>query len=263
MARLSGKVALITGSARGTGEVTARLFAAEGASVVLSDVQDERGRAVAKEIGDAALYVPLDVTDEAAWERAVRATLEQFGGLHILVNNAAVLDVAALTDTTAESFRRVVDVNLTGTFLGVRAVVEPMRRAGGGSIVNVSSVDGLETHNGIIAYAASKWGVRAVAKTAALELGRYGIRVNTVCPGPGSPEMVQPFVEQAIERIKASGETPRPLPPNPWHRRGEMADVARAILFLASDDSDFVSGADLAVDGASTAGKVIPGAPSS
>ena len=263
MRRLDGKVALITGAARGTGATTARLFAEEGARVVIGDVRHELGRAVAKEIGDAALYQPLDVTDEAAWSEAIRVTTEHFGPLDVLVNNAALLDVAALCDTTLETFERVLRVNLTGTFLGVRAAIESMKSAGGGSIVNVGSIDSLETSNGLVAYAASKWGVRAVSKTAALELGKYGIRVNTVCPGPGNPEMIQPFVEQAIERMKNSEQPIASLPPHPTPRRGELIDVARAILFLASDESAYVSGADLAVDGAGTAGKIVPGAPTS
>lgn len=253
----------MTGAARGTGEVTARLFAEEGARVVLGDVLHEPGKAVAKEIGDQALYLPLDVTDEGAWAAAVERATEHFGPLDVLVNNAAVLEVEALVETTAERFRQVLDVNLVGPFLGVRAVTETMKAAGGGSIINVGSIDSLETSNGLAAYASSKWGVRALTKTAALELGKYGIRVNTVCPGPGNPEMTQPFVEQAIERMKKSEQPIAPMPPHPASRRGELIDVARAILFLASDESSYVSGADLAVDGAGTAGKIVPGAPTS
>ncbi len=263
MRRLDGKVALVTGAARGTGEVTARLFAEEGARVVLGDVLHAQGEAVAKEIGDAALYVPLDVTDAAAWAAAVLRATEHFAPLDVLVNNAAVLEVESLVETTPESFRRVLDVNLVGSFLGVRAVVETMKAAGGGAIINVGSIDSLETSNGLVAYAASKWGVRALTKTAALELGKYGIRVNTVCPGPGSEEMRRPFVEKAIQRIQDTGEAPPPMPPHPAARRGELIDVARAILFLASDEADYISGTDLAVDGAGTAGKIVPGAPSS
>lgn len=261
MGRLDGKVALVTGAARGTGETTARLFAREGARVVVADILRERGESVAKDIGANARFVPLDVTDEQSWADAIRATLDEFGVLNVLVNNAAVLDVASIPETTLENFTRVVHVNLIGTFLGVRAAIEPMKAAGGGSIVNVGSIDSLETSNGLVAYAASKWGVRAVSKTGALELGQYGIRVNTVCPGPGNPELVKPFIEQAIARIQETGEPPAPMPPHPAPRRGEMADVARAILYLASDESDYVSGTDLAVDGGGTAGKVIPGSP--
>ncbi len=262
MGRLDGKTALITGAARGTGETTARLFAREGARVVLGDILHERGETVAKEIGEQALYVPLDVGDEADWERAMRTTTERFGALNVLVNNAAVLDVASVTETTLESFHHVLRVNLVGTFLGVRAAVEPMKVAGGGSIINVASIDAVESHNGIVAYAASKWGVRGVTKTAAIELAKYGIRVNTLCPGPGSAEMVRPFVEKVRRELERSGTPPAPLSARPTHRRGEMIDVARTILFLASDDSEYVSGADLTVDMAGTAGKFFPTAPS-
>ena len=262
MGRLDGKVALITGAARGTGETTARLFAEEGARVVIADIRTDLGEAVAKEIGDAARFLRHDVTEEESWTNVMRFVREEFGPLQVLVNNAALLDVSALVDTTLETFTRLLQVNVIGTFLGVRAAVEPMKAAGGGSIVNVGSIDSLETSNGLVAYAASKWGVRSISKTAALELGIYGIRVNTVCPAPGNPEMIQPFVAQAIERFREKGEA-FSLPPPHFHRSGEMADVARAILYLASDDSDYVSGADLAVDGGHTAGRIVPGAPRS
>lgn len=262
MGRLDGKVALITGAARGTGETTARLFAEEGARVVIADVRSDAGAAVAKEIGDAARFVEHDVTQEDSWANAMRFVREELGPLQILVNNAALLDVTALVDTTLETFTNVLHVNVIGTFLGVRAAVEPMKAAGGGSIVNVGSIDSLETSNGLVAYAASKWGVRSISKTAALELGNYGIRVNTVCPAPGNPDMVRPFVEQAIERMRETGQAPS-VPPQHFHRPGKMADVARAILYLASDESDYITGADLAVDGGHTAGRFQPGAPTS
>jgi len=261
MGRLDGKVALISGAARGTGETTARLFAKEGARVVVGDILRERGEEVVKDVGANARFVPLDVTDERSWAEAMRQTVAEFGALNVLVNNAAVLDVAAIDETTLDNFTRVLHVNVIGTFLGVRAAIEPMKAAGGGSIVNVGSIDSLETHNGLVAYSASKWGVRSISKTAAIELGQYNIRVNTVCPGPGNPQMIQPFVEQAIARMQKTGEPPGPMPLHPAARRGEMIDVARAILYLASDESDYVSGTDLAVDGGGTAGKVMPGAP--
>ena len=198
MGRLDGKVAIITGAARGTGALTARLFAKEGARVVLADVLDEPGAAVARAIGANAHFIHLDVTTEPHWERAVEETALRFGRLDVLVNNAAVLHMSAIADTTPEAFLRVVQVNQLGTFLGIKSVIEPMKAAGGGSIVNVASVDGLRGQNGIVAYASSKWAVRGITRVAALELGRFGIRVNTVCPEAGSAEMVQPYMPPGV-----------------------------------------------------------------
>lgn len=262
MGRLDGKVAIITGAARGTGAATAALFAQEGARVLLGDVRDELGQEVAAQIGDSARYVHLDVTQEEDWESAVAAAQEVFGGVDVLVNNAAILEVNSITDTSAETFRNIMAVNQLGPFLGLRAVIAPMKKAGGGSIINVSSIDGLEGSNGVAAYTSSKWGVRGLTKAASQELGRFCIRVNTLCPNPGSSEMSAPFVAQAIERLKGRSERLPDRPIHPFGRRGEVADVARAMLFLASDDSSFISGCDLPVDGGWTAGKIEPGAPS-
>lgn len=254
MGRLAGKNALITGAARGTGAETARLFAREGARVILADVLDDLGEAVAEEIGGESRYLHLDVTSERDWAG-------DFGPLDVLVNNAAVLDVASIAETTHQDLTRVLDVNLAGAFLGIRAAIETMKARGGGSIVNVASIDAIEGYNGVAAYTASKWGLRGLSKAAATELGCHGIRVNTVCPGFGSREMVQPFVERAIERLKERTDPLPPRPPSPFARKGSLADVAQAILYLASDESGFVSGTDLVVDGAFTVGKIEPGAP--
>jgi 3alpha(or 20beta)-hydroxysteroid dehydrogenase len=268
MGRLDGKVAIVTGAARGTGAATARLFVAEGAKVVLGDIRHEQGEAVAKELGSAALYVHLDITSEKDWADALARTAETFGPVNVLVNNAAVLHVEALADTTLDDFVRVVTVNQVGTFLGIRSVVEPMRVAGGGAIVNVASVDGIEGMNGTSAYACSKWGMRGLAKVAALELGQHGIRVNTVCPHGGSNEMKQPFVDAAMQRIQEARERGDPIPDlsgtapfMPLRRRVTMEEIASVILFLASDESSGCSGGDFAVDGGYTAGKIIAGAP--
>ncbi len=261
MNRLQGKVAIVTGAARGTGAETARLFAEQGARVLLADVNDEAGRAVAAELGDAGRYQHLDVTSAEGWALAVDAAAA-WGGLHVLVNNAAILEVATLEDTSPEAARAVVDVNLIGPLLGIRAAIPELRRAGGGSIVNVASIDALEGEVGVAAYGASKWGLRGLTKCAALELGVHGIRVNTVCPAGGSREMAAPFVEavQAAlrdgQRIDFSG-TPR----QPMGRGSTLREIANMILFLASDESSFCSGGDYAVDGAFTAGHIIPGAP--
>jgi 3alpha(or 20beta)-hydroxysteroid dehydrogenase len=262
MGRLDDKVAIVTGAARGTGEATARLFAAEGARVVLADVLDERGAAVAKEIGDAAGFAHLDVGSEPDWRRAVAETVERFGRVDVLVNNAAVLHMAAIADTEVADFERVVRVNQLGTFLGIKSVVAPMRAAGRGSIVNVASVDGLRGQNGIVAYAASKWAVRGITRVAALELGRFGIRVNTVCPEAGSPHMIQPYLPPGVDVEKV---IPRMQPNLASQRERTLAelvrDVAYAILYLASDESRSCTGSDLVCEGGNTAGRIVKGAP--
>lgn len=262
MGRLDGKTALVTGAARGTGEATARLFAAEGANVVIADVLHEQAETVAKDIGDRALAQPLDVTREEDWTRAVEATVERFGELDVLVNNAAVLKLAALVDTTLEEFQRVIGVNQVGTFLGMRAVAESMQRAGGGSIVNISSVDGLKGMNGVIAYAASKWAVRGMTRVAALELGRHGIRVNCVCPEAGSPHMVGPYLPPGVdvEKIMAV-QQPALAPQKERTIADRVDDVAKLVLFLASDDSASCTGADFTIDGGNTAGQIQKFAP--
>jgi 3alpha(or 20beta)-hydroxysteroid dehydrogenase len=267
--KLEGRVALITGAARGTGAETARLFAAEGARVILSDVLDDLGEAaaekiakeIAKETGGRASYQRLDVTNEDDWQTVVDSIVREAGGIDVLVNNAALLDVSSIAETSLETLTRIVQVNQIGAFLGVRAVIEPMRARGGGSIVNVASIDAMEGSNGVAAYTSSKWGMRGLTKAAAIELGRLGIRVNTVCPGFGSSEMVEPFFKKAAERLRDRKERLPDRPQSPASRRGRLEDVARAILYLASEDSSFVSGIDLTVDGGFTVGKVEPGAP--
>jgi len=255
MGRLDGKTALITGSARGTGAATARIFAAEGAQVVVSDVLDERGEALARELGDAALYQHLDVSSEADWARALEATLGRFGSLDVLVNNAAVLLMKALPETELAEFEHVIAVNQAGTFLGMKAAVEPMKGAGGGSIVNVASIDGVRTQNGLVAYCASKWAVRGMTRVAALELGRYGIRVNTVCPEAGGPEMVAPYLPDGVDLEQVMAHQMPALASQKSRSIAERVDdVARTILFLASDDAASCTGSDFVVDGGNTAG---------
>ncbi|MEE8164827.1 MAG: SDR family NAD(P)-dependent oxidoreductase, partial [Myxococcota bacterium] len=183
MARLEDKVALITGGARGQGEAEARLFASEGARVVVADILDAEGSKVVAEIGDAARYVHLDVGDEAGWQNAVADAVSHFGKLDVLVNNAGIVRTGLVEGMSLSSYMEVVNVNQVGCFLGMRAVVEPMRDSGGGSIVNISSNAGLEGVEGVVAYVATKWAVRGMTKTAAIELGHYGIRVNSVHPG--------------------------------------------------------------------------------
>jgi 3alpha(or 20beta)-hydroxysteroid dehydrogenase len=262
MGMLEGKVAIVTGAARGTGEVTARLFVEEGAKVVVSDVRDEVGQGVARELGDAAHYLHLDVTAEADWRGAVQETIGLFGSLDILVNNAGVLLLAAVADTELAEFERVVRVNQIGTFLGIKAVIGPMKRAGAGAIVNISSIDGLSAQNGLIAYAASKWAVRGMTRVAALELGKFGIRVNAVCPEAGSPEMIAPYIPAGIdvEQVIAHGQ-PYLAPQKARSSREKMQDVAQLVAFLASDASASCTGGDFPIDGGNTAGKIVRGAP--
>ena len=255
MGRLDGKTALVTGSARGTGAATARLFVAEGARVLVSDVLDERGEAVAAELGAAARYQHLDVTSEDDWARAVERAERELGSLDVLVNNAAVLLMKSLPETTREDFERVVAVNQTGTFLGMKAAVEPMKRAGRGCIVNVSSIDGVRTQNSLVAYCASKWAVRGMTRVAALELGRYGIRVNSVCPEAGGPEMVADHLPAGVDMEKAMALQMPALAPQKERSIAERVDdVARMIAFLASEESASCTGADYVVDGGNTAG---------
>ena len=180
----------------------------------------------------------------------------------MLVNNAAILHMAAIADTTLADFERVVRVNQTGTFLGIRAVIPALTRAGGGSIVNISSVDGLGGKNGLVAYAASKWAVRGITKVAALELGRFGIRVNAVCPEAGSMEMIAPYVPAGVDLEKLMSRSHPILPKQAGRaQRERIGDVARMVLFLASDESASCTGGDFPVEGGNTAGKIVRGAP--
>ena len=261
MQRLDGQVAIITGAARGTGAETARRFVEEGARVLVADILDDLGREVAAELGDRGMYHRLDVTRADEWRAAVGAVTDRFGDPAVLVNNAAILDVGSIAEMDPALLARIVAVNQIGPYLGIQAVIDPMKRLGGGSIVNVASIDAIEGSNGVAAYTSSKWGLRGLSKAAAVELGCHGIRVNTVCPGGGSSEMTDPFVKKAIERLAGRTErlADRPIPP--FNRRGELRDVANAIVWLAGEESSYVSGIDLTVDGAFTAGKVEPGAP--
>jgi len=250
--RLENRVALISGAARGIGAATARRFAEEGARVVLADRRHEPGRALAAQLESVrpgrACYAELDVTSPDDWARAVGDALSAFGGIDVLVNAAAIIRIMPLVDTDLELFRRIVDTNLTGTFLGMKAVLEPMRARGGGSIVNFSSPQGLEGRWGVPAYTASKFAVRGLTKTAAIELGPYGIRVNAVVPGPTRTAMTErPGWSEADYRA-AYGLYP-------LGRMASPEEVAAACLFLACDESSYCTGSDLVVDGGVTAGK--------
>ncbi|RDI54324.1 glucose 1-dehydrogenase [Nocardia mexicana] len=247
MTDLTGKVAIITGAARGQGAAEARLFVARGAQVVLTDVLEPEGKELAESLGETARFVRHDVTADDDWNAAVSVALSEFGRLDVLVNNAAVYTAKPLTDTTPEEFERILRVNLVGAFRGIRAVSAPMADSGGGSIVDISSQAGLEGLMGHSAYGASKWGLRGLTKTAALELGPKGIRVNSVHPGPIATPMV-PYLTTG----------PGSFPTLPLQRTGLPAEVADLVAFLASDASAYITGAEIAIDGGLAAGKFIP-----
>ena len=238
--RLDGKVALITGGARGQGEAEARLFTAAGARVVVTDVLDEQGIAVAADIGDTARFVHHDVRDEASWATAVGIATSEFGRLDVLVNNAGILQTNRIENQTLEGFEAIVRVNLYGVFNGMRAVIAPMRASGGGSIVNISSAAGLRGVPGYGAYGATKWAVRGITKTAALELASDRIRVNSVHPGAVDTPMV---ATSNLQRGEGG------LPSAPLGRVGIPEDIANLVLFLASDASSYITGAEFAIDG--------------
>jgi NAD(P)-dependent dehydrogenase (short-subunit alcohol dehydrogenase family) len=248
--RLAGKVALISGGARGMGASEARLFVREGARVVIGDILESEGRDVEAELkaqGGEALFVRLDVTDEADWDRAVARTIERFGKLDVLVNNAGVGGAGRIEDTTIKDWDHVMDVNAKGVFLGTRAAIPAMRRAGGGSIINISSQLGLVgTDNSSPQYQASKGAVRLLTKTTAIQYAREGIRANSVHPGPIATAMT--------ERRRADPEHyRRMLSRIPLGRYGEPDEVAYGVLYLASDESAFVTGSELVIDGGWTA----------
>jgi 3alpha(or 20beta)-hydroxysteroid dehydrogenase len=245
MGRLDGKVALITGGARGMGKAHARHFVAEGARVVIGDVLDDKGGYVADQLGsDLCRYVHHDVTTEAGWATAVDATLDAFGRLDVLVNNAGVLTHATIAETTLEEFRRVLDVNLVGCFLGVKAAIGPMTAAGGGSIVNISSIEGFAGAAGLSAYSASKFGIRGVTRVAAQELGHLGIRVNSVHPGGVLTRLM-------IESAKSfTAVDPEQFVKNmPIPRLAEPVEISRMVAFLASDEASYATGGEFVVDG--------------
>ena len=245
--RLEGKVAIISGGARGMGAAEARMFAREGAKVVIGDLLEEEGAKVAAEIGETggeALFVRLEVTDEASWQSAVEAAVERFGKVDILVNNAAILRLQGLLETTEEIWDEVMDVNAKGTFLGTKAVIPEMRRAGGGSIINISSGAGITGSQRNTAYHASKGAVRIFTKSAAIQYAGENIRVNSVHPGPIDTDML------ASSRTAEGGRTPDQIP---LGRYGRPEEVAYGVLYLASDESSFVTGSEVVIDGGRTA----------
>jgi 3alpha(or 20beta)-hydroxysteroid dehydrogenase len=248
MSSLEGKVALITGAARGQGAAEARLFAQRGAKVMLCDLLDDEGQAVAAEIGANAAYTRLDVTSENDWKKAIQATIDKFGKLNVLVNNAGIITpVREIGDTSLNDYMKVINVNQVGVFLGMREVVEPMKKAGGGSIVNISSIDGLIGMYGATAYCATKFAVRGMTKVAALELGKYGIRVNSLHPGGVQTKILDDTglsPEDAAEAFKQI----------PLGRIGQSEEMATLAAYLASDDASYSTGSEFIADGGLTAG---------
>ena len=246
--RLDGKVALVTGGARGQGAAEARRFVAEGARVVISDVRDDEGAALARQLGPSASYEPLDVTDETQWSRVVSATVERHGALHVLVNNAGIGMVGRLDELSVEDHRRIIDVNLHGVHLGMRAVKAAMAETGNASIINISSIDGLVGVLGMTSYSASKFAVTGMTRSAAIELGPLGIRVNSIHPGV----IASPMVSEVPADVRARLD--RLMAQQPIARMGEPEEVANVALFLASDEASYITGSQIVVDGGHLAG---------
>jgi 3alpha(or 20beta)-hydroxysteroid dehydrogenase len=236
--RLEGKVALISGAAKGQGEAEARVFVAEGAAVVLGDVLDAEGESVAASLGDRARYVHLDVSREEDWLQAVRTVTETFGGLDVLINNAGIIRMGMMLDVSLDDYMSVINVNQVGCWLGMKSAGAVMRR--GGSIINISSMNGVIPGPGIMSYVASKFAIRGMTKAAALELGPRGIRVNSIHPGAILTDMSR----AGLAHIEGNPLAGLPIP-----RIGEPEEVARLALFLASDDASYSTGSEFVIDG--------------
>jgi 3alpha(or 20beta)-hydroxysteroid dehydrogenase len=257
MGKLEQRIAIVTGAARGQGAATARAFVDEGARVVIADVLENEGRATATALGDSAIFRPLDVTNEAAWQTLVAEVGELWGSVDILVNNAGIVHPAALLDLNKTDFQRVLDINLIGAWLGMKTVAPGMIAKGKGAIVNICSTSALWGMNGLGAYSASKWALRGLTKTAAMELGLKGIRVNAVFPGGVNTPMGNITNEPVSELDKYFQR-------QPIQRIGEPEEIARTNLFLVSDDAAYLCGAEIAVDGGMTLGvynDFLPGGP--
>ena len=235
MGRVDNKVALITGGARGIGAASAQMLIAEGACVLIGDILDDVGTALAEDLGDAARYVHLDVTSASDWTAAVGTALDGFGTLNVLVNNAGIVQLGPLKTLDVDRWQKVLDVNLTGPMLGTKAVIGPMIAAGGGSIINVSSIEGLRGAAYVHSYVASKWGLRGLTKSSALELASSNIRVNSIHPG---------FIRTPITE-----HLPEDMVTAPLGRPGTPDEVATFVVFLASDESSFSTGSEYVVDG--------------
>lgn len=238
--RLAGKVALISGGARGMGASHVRSLVSEGAKVVFGDILDDEGKAVASEVGDSARYLHLDVTKPDDWDAAVATALSEFGRLDVLVNNAGIINIGTLEDYALSEWQRILDINLTGVFLGIRAVVKPMKEAGRGSIINISSIEGMAGTIACHGYTATKFAVRGLTKSAALELGPSGIRVNSIHPGLIKTPMTDWVPDDIFQT--ALGRAAQPV------------EVSNLVVYLASDESSYSTGSEFVVDGGTIAG---------
>lgn len=235
MGRVESKVVLISGGARNIGGASARMLVAEGAKVVIGDLLDDEGKALADELGDSARYVHLDVTSEEDWASAVAFTVAEFGRLDVLFNNAGIFNGGQLQRYKTAQWQEMLDVNLTGAFLGIRAAADALIAAGGGSIINTSSIEGLRGTPWAHGYVASKWGLTGLTKSVAMELAPHGIRCNSLHPGRIS--------------TPATDQMPEDLIPIPLGRPGRPEEVAAFVVFLASDESSFTTGSEFVVDG--------------
>lgn len=244
MKRFENKVVLVTGAARGQGEVDARLFHAEGARVVVADVLDDDTARLVDELGSNALAVHLDVSDPQQWAAAVASAIARFGRIDVLINNAGILRWGRIEDMSVEEYMQVIQVNQTGCWLGMKAVLPALKASGGGAIVNISSAAGIMAIGGASAYTASKFAVRGMSKCAALEFGRYGIRVNSVHPGG----IDTPMVHTPDRELNAAYQH------QPIARIGTAQEVARLVAFLASDEASYCTGGEFAIDGGMLAG---------
>ena len=250
MPRLEGKVAIISGGARGQGAVEARMFAEEGASVVIGDILDEQGRqteAELQELGYNVTYVHLDVTDESDWQSAVQTAINAYGKLDILLNNAGILIRKTIEETTVEDWDRIFAVNSKGVFLGTKAAIPAMRENGGGSIINISSTAGLVgSPNGSASYTATKGSVRLFTKSTAIQHASEGIRANSIHPGPIETDMIADTLNDPANMALRMQRLP-------LGRVGKPSEIAYGAIYLASDESSFVTGAELVIDGGTTA----------
>lgn len=257
---LKGRTAIVSGGARGIGADVCRVMSGLGANVLVADILEAEGEALAAELGEAARFHKLDVTDEAGWEAVVAHAVDWQGQLDILANVAGIARVHAFFDYPLEDFQKLLDVNLTGMFLGTKHAGRAMRERRRGSIINVASADALQGCNSMAGYASSKWGVRGMSRVAAMEMGQYGIRVNTVCPGPVNTPMLNPQ-RRPIGDIEKNHPYMARMP---LKRIADPSELATACAFLASDAASYITGTDLVVDGGGTIGFYythLPGAP--
>jgi 3alpha(or 20beta)-hydroxysteroid dehydrogenase len=249
--RLATRIAIVTGAARGLGASIAMALHHEGAQVVLADVRDTEGAQLAASLGARARFAHLDVSSEADWQATIAATCASFGNPNVLINNAGIYLTTPLEQTTLAEYMRVIGINQVGCFLGMRSCLAAMRAAGGGSIVNIASTAGIEGLSNALHYTASKHAVVGMTRTAALELGASGIRVNAVCPGALATPLLAESYGTGVEQLLAA-----PFPNSPLGRMGRPEEVARTVVLLASEESSYTTGSIFVVDGGISAGTI-------